>query len=279
MDEDRIKLLNEIGFNDLEALIYITLLKKPNVTGYKIAKQIGKPVSNTYKALESLRTKGAVIVDNSAKSQLYMAIPIAEYMDQLERGFEARRKKLEEALENVGELHGQEGIYRLDNIEQLYERGINMLKSAKDVVLVDSKDEGLLKIKPTLEKIAKRGVKVLIQGPDIGIEGCENITISEKVYENPYGWFNMVVDGEQYLSALVKENEEGIYEAVWSRNLYLSILTHYSYINEFIVTKIMGMLKAKTTTKKISDEIKRIFLEYYLKVPVLDKVKSIVKLG
>ena len=31
-------------------------------------------------------------------------------------------------------------LYRLDNIDQLFERGINMLKNAKDVVLVGTRD-------------------------------------------------------------------------------------------------------------------------------------------
>ena len=46
-----IEMLRELGFNRIEAQIYIFLLPHSPMTAYKIAQKIGKPAANVYKAV------------------------------------------------------------------------------------------------------------------------------------------------------------------------------------------------------------------------------------
>src|SRR5690348_11547616 len=65
--------LLEFGFNGIEAAIYQTLRRNPGLTGYRIAKLIGKQQANTYQALASLLHKGAVLVEE-AETRTYSAV-------------------------------------------------------------------------------------------------------------------------------------------------------------------------------------------------------------
>jgi len=56
--ESRVKALTDLGLNNLEANVYLALLIDPGSTGYRVAKNLGKPVSNVYQALESLTGRG-----------------------------------------------------------------------------------------------------------------------------------------------------------------------------------------------------------------------------
>ena len=63
------QLLSSFGFSDLEANAYINLLQEPGITGYRVAKNLGKPVANTYKALDSLIKKGLIIAEENDKNK------------------------------------------------------------------------------------------------------------------------------------------------------------------------------------------------------------------
>ena len=49
-------------------------------------------------------------------------------------------------------------------------------------------------------------------------------------------------------------------------------------VNEFIVTKVRSMLNDKASCDSISKEMNRIFTDYYLEMPIVDKVRSLVKI-
>ena len=66
--------LVSLGFTALAAEIYAWLPEEAPVTGYRIAQAIGKPAPNVYKAIETLETKGAVMVDEG-KSRLCRPVP------------------------------------------------------------------------------------------------------------------------------------------------------------------------------------------------------------
>src|SRR5688500_1986290 len=56
--------LQDLGFTGLEAEVYAALLEGSPVTAYRVAQQVGKAAANVYKAVESLRRKGAILVDD-----------------------------------------------------------------------------------------------------------------------------------------------------------------------------------------------------------------------
>lgn len=239
-------LLNEIGFTKLESEIYLTLLENSPATGYSIAQAIGKPVANTYKALDSLFKRGVIVSDDSGKNRLYSPLPIKEYLDQLERDFKVKRKKIEESMKKRKNPQALTGINSLENVDQVFGRAIQALKSAKDVVLIDASPEPLERIKDYLQKKAKTGVKVIVEAySPVSIPGCEIIgsMLDKEVFEAwPGDWLNVIVDGREYIMAFFDKMRRRVHQAVWSKSLYLSLMIHNGFVAEFILAKIRRML-------------------------------------
>ena len=106
-----------LGFTEIESAAYTFLVQHSPATGYRIAHGIGKPVANTYKAIRSLRSRGAVIVDETARQQC-RAVPPAEVFATLER---RRRAECDDALDALTRLRPAEdddGVYALSSREQ-----------------------------------------------------------------------------------------------------------------------------------------------------------------
>ena len=50
--------LEGLGFTALESTVYVYLLKTSSATGYRVAKEMGRTFSTTYRVLESLERNG-----------------------------------------------------------------------------------------------------------------------------------------------------------------------------------------------------------------------------
>ena len=267
----------EIGFTRLEAAIYISLARETGATGYKIAKIIGKPVPNTYKALESLQSKGAIISDGSGKSRLYSALPISVYLDHIEKDFKTRRSNIEDSLKNLEVSRRDEGIYRLENVEQVFELTRDMLKSAERLVLVDAFPKSLAKIKKDLKKLAKRGVIVVIQAFDEDeIDGCVvlNNGTKEQMELLPGEWFNVIVDAEQYILAFLDKDIEDVYEAVWTKSPFVSLVMFNGLMHEFVMRRTWIHMAENKSTDEICSDLGVIMKNFTGAKPALEKLYS-----
>ena len=74
-NDELVAKLQEIGFNRLESEVYLTLLKQSPLSGYKIAQILGEGSSNIYKALDILKKKGAVLVEEKPSTRQFIAVP------------------------------------------------------------------------------------------------------------------------------------------------------------------------------------------------------------
>jgi len=111
--------LIKLGFNRLEAEVYLTLTRESPLTGYRIAQILNKAAANTYKALESLEKKGAVVAEETPTVKQYAAIPVSDYLDQLESGLRNDRKFLEESLRDINYSLSGDKIYMLQTLDQV----------------------------------------------------------------------------------------------------------------------------------------------------------------
>src|SRR5918911_5739202 len=161
MTSNPIQVLQDLGFTALEAEVYIFLLKESPATGYRIAQGIGKPAANTYKAIETLQTKGAIIVDKG-ESRRCQAVPADELMSQLERNFHKRRSDAAQALARLGGVSDGLGVYQLRSREQVLERSRSMLLRCQQVAICTLFPEPLEELQSDIQSAAARGVMVAV---------------------------------------------------------------------------------------------------------------------
>ena len=234
--------LVDLGLNDLEAEVYLALLASKPTTAYGIARQIGKATANTYKAVESLARRGAVLVEDG-DHRLCRAVPVGEFMAHLQQSFAERTRVAEESLSRLQLETHDERVYKLESVAQLLERCRQMIvERAERIVTVDAFPNALARIAAHLESAAARKVEVhVLAYTPIKIPGVE-VVVAPRGREAAEYWnsqqLNVVVDGRETLLALL-DNEIGrIYQAHWSNSLYLSCLVHAGITSEQTVHRI-----------------------------------------
>ena len=231
--QEIIDIINELGFTSLEAQIYVFLLQHSPATGYKIAKGIGRSFTNTYKALAALQSRGAILVDES-ESKLSRAVPVEELMDQLQARFTEQRRRAETAVNRLPLSPADTGIYRFSSVDQVYERFRVMLRECEERALAELFPGPCKRLRQPVEEAAAGGL-------DISVRTYTGETLKGvRMIHSPFGeanmetwnsqWLALFVDGRQFLLAHLSQDEKGVYEAIWSANLFLA-RAFYSYIN------------------------------------------------
>jgi sugar-specific transcriptional regulator TrmB len=243
-------LLGNIGFNVIETEVYCALLQEPGSSGYRLAQMVGKQASNIYKALDSLKTKGAIVADESTRPTIYVALPIREYLDAKRRDLEVVQTQIEHELEEVAAAPTRGGIFELTSIAQVYERCQEMIRGARTMVLLNVDARPLEELRSELTAAADRGVKVLIKtrapvqaAPFEGLSGEE---------------LAVAVDFKEYVQAFLKSDGSGVEEAVWVRHPRLANQVCWLFQSDFALTRVRVMVQAGKEVKEIGREMHRL---------------------
>ena len=235
--EFSIQPLIDLGLTALESDIYAYLLENSPATGYRVAKAIGKPTANTYKAIQSLQDKGAVIAEDGT-SRLCRAVPMEEFLDGLERRFFKVKSEAERELARLRPAPADERFYYLQTPDQVFERFRQMLDKCEHIALFDLFPLGLDELRPDIERAVSRGIHVAVKAyRPCKVKGAE-IVIAPKGEENmsrwPGQWANGVVDGKDHLLAYLSRDGKSVVQAVWSTNTYTSWIYHSGLMFELL---------------------------------------------
>jgi sugar-specific transcriptional regulator TrmB len=260
MVHDGIQALVSLGLTRLEAEIYTHLLGESPATGYRIASGIGKPAANTYKAIESLAAKGAIIVDEG-QSRLCRAIPPEELLTRLERTFRAHRDLALESLTSLPGSSGDDRVYQIKSSEQVLERCRQMIAGAEQIVLADLFPGALADLAPELESAAGRGLRIAVKAyRSVTLDGVE-VSVDpagERVLARwPGRWLNLVVDGAQYVQAFLSADGTQVHQAIWSGSAYLSWVYHSALGSEFALSALAAMLSRKAGPEQLKQWLER----------------------
>jgi len=254
MPDNAFQSLTGLGFTDLEAEVYVSLLQQSPATGYRVAQSIGRPVANTYKAIESLQHKGAVLVDEGS-SRLCRAVPADELLAQLERSFQRRRQEAANALASLRAAPDDDRVYQLQSVEQVFERCRRMLEGCENVAILDIFPKPLEELRDAIEAAAQRGVRIHVKayepteicGVDVGVHPQGRATVRRW----PGQWLNMVVDGREHLLAFLTADARGLHQAVWSGSAYLSWVYYSAVGAEMILASLLRGLENGATAAEL----------------------------
>jgi hypothetical protein len=240
-DSNRLTSLTKLGFSDIEARVYVALLRESPQTGYRIARAIGKAAANTYQALESLAHKGAIIVEQG-DARMCRAVPPAEVIARLRSELLETGERAVLELAQIDQGHEDERVYQLRSITQLFERARTMISKSRRVIVAEMFPAPLERLVPAFEDAVKRGVAVYIRGfgstHPKGVKyagGGPADTISHESWPGQH--LAMAVDGREHLFALCDWEMERVHQATWSASRYLSCIEHTHLANEFMLRK------------------------------------------
>lgn len=246
---DGLKALTSLGFTNLEAEIYAFLLQESPATGYRIAQAIGKPAANTYKAIQTLERKGAVVVEDGTSRQC-RAIPSDELLSRLTREFQSVRDRAALALKDLGQPKGDERVYQIRAYEGVVQRARQMLIESKRVALASVPSAMIDELKPELEVAAARGVDVCLKFErEVSIAGTETVVVPP-IPGSPGSELKIVVDGEQHLVAMIS-GKQTLIHAVWSSSPFLSIAHHRGLAAEINLAQVASRVRDEAGTKRL----------------------------
>lgn len=253
-----------LGLTNLEAEIYTFLLENSPATGYGIAKGIARPIANTYKALESLHNKGAIIIDDS-KTRLCRAVPIDEFFDTLQHRIDNMKDRTKLELNKLKSSPNDNRIYQLQTAEQVISRFRRMFLSCKRVVVLDFFPFAVQELHKEIISAAGRGVKITMKiYRPADLPGVKTFIAPDGdsiIKKWPGQWANGVFDGEEYLLAFLSRDGHRVLQAVWSNNQYLSWIYYSEIVHEFMAHELESAFDSVSPieeTKKILKKYKNI---------------------
>lgn len=258
--QDVTEALVELGFTGLEAEVYTALLQQSPSTGYRIAQALGKPVANTYKIIESLHKKGAVIVDEG-ENRLCRAVPADELLGQMERRFQKNKRRAAKALSRIQTVSADDRVYQLRSFEQVMARCRRMLADSRQIALLDIFPLPLAELRPDIEAAAGRGVKLglkvyqptEIERIELFVEPAGESVLSHW----PGQWVNIVVDDTEFLLAFLTQDCESVHQAVWSNSAYLSWVYSSALASELIMAGLQQLIEQGVSMKVLQNSLKK----------------------
>lgn len=246
--------LRELGFTEIEAAVYVFLVESSPATPYRVARGIGKPVANTYKAVETLFQKGAVLIDQT-RNRLCQAVPPEELLDGLKSAFSARHQTAGDVLSRLQTSKMEAKIFTLATADQVFDRCRKMAENTESILLVDAFPAVTRLIGPWLEAAASRGVKVLLQTYDeTNFAGVESIPFfrAETMMDRWSGqWLIVVADASEFLCAFMGNGGETVHNSIWSTSAFLSVPQHSSLALAFRASVIEELIRNNATQEEL----------------------------
>jgi sugar-specific transcriptional regulator TrmB len=179
------KLRRYFSLNLYEVKIWAALLSRGVSTAGELSDIANVPRSRSYDVLESLEKKGFVVM-KLGKPIKYIAVPPAEVVERVKKNMrteaEEKVKRLEdlkstEILQELTTLHTQ-GVELVEPSDlsgslrgrhNLYNHLELTIRNAENTVTIMTTTQGLMRkiegLKPTFDKLKKRGVKIRIAAP------------------------------------------------------------------------------------------------------------------
>jgi len=246
---DPVYSLAQLGFTNLEAEIYAFLVSESPATGYRIAQAIGKPAANTYKAIQTLERKGAVVVEDGVSRQC-RAVPVDELLGRIGREFQTHRDLASKALKELGQSKPDDRTYQIRSLDGVLERTRQMLADAKAVVLASGPEFVIGELRQEVVAAVTRGVDVVIRSTsDEGLGQAEFVP-ADGSDGSDWAELQVVVDGQQHLVAFVS-HDGGLIHALWSQNTLLSLIHHRGLSAELNLAQVATKIRDEAGQKRL----------------------------
>ena len=250
------KSLESLGLTQIEALAYTWLVANPSSTGYRVARGIGKPTANVYRALESLGRKGAVLQDRAATPS-FRALAPDDLLARLEHEFMQRKHTAAQKLAKLQPDEGDERIYALNSPEQVMTRARVMLASARRLVLVDAMTSLAGALESEMAEARSRRVRVIARARQ-GAPDHQDTFPATRLAPGTRPSMRMVADAREVLLAAFDPDETRTLEAYWTRSTFLARSLHDALAAELCCARVEAMMADGLSV----DEVETLFEEW-----------------
>lgn len=154
-----IESLMKTGFTKHESILYITLCKEGELTGYEAAKISGIPRSNAYLALAGLVEKGGAYRIESDVVK-YTAVPVCELISNIRRQLNEILNYIEKNIPSKDIT--SEPYITITGKNHIINKMTNIIAQARERIYLSMSSHELEYIKSEIVKARDRGLKIVI---------------------------------------------------------------------------------------------------------------------
>jgi len=223
------KIKTAFNLNIYEVKIWTALLSKGVATAGELSDIGNVPRSRSYDVLESLEKKGFVIM-KLGKPIKYIAVPPREVLERVKKNVQ------EDAKESVKRLEDLKGTDVVNELNTLHTQGVELvepadlsgslkgrhnlynhleltIRNAEESVSLMTTSQGLMRkvegLKPTFEKLKKRGVKIRIAAPITKecMQAAKDISSVADVRNTDNKARFCIVDGKEIIFMILDDKE------------------------------------------------------------------------
>lgn len=225
---DIIDALMQAGFTRHESMLYVTLCREGELTGYEASKLTGIPRSNAYLGLAGLSDKGGAYRINGEAAR-YTAVDPEELVRNLKRKFDGVMKVIQEEIPQINA--SVDSFVTIKGTRQILDKMKNLILQAQKRVYISTSREQLEFVMDELSDARDRGLKVvIITSEQPGTEGMI-CYISNK----QSGSVRLITDSENVLTGQLNGTNP---TSLFSRNSNMVDLIKDSLTNEIRLINI-----------------------------------------
>ncbi len=200
---DLVKELQKLGWTELEARIYLTMVASPkSLTGYQVAKHARVARANVYPVLDRLLRRGAVIEDPDPSGNRYQAVPFNLVSQAQLRSVSQTLSAIEE---NLPPVHRQHRLITARGDNALQTHATKLVVAARHSLDIGASHKTIQPFAGVLNQAHDRGVAEQFlcfdNCPVPGCGVCHNpIPVSPGTFHSR-GWLVLIRDNEETLIA------------------------------------------------------------------------------
>lgn len=205
-DSNIIEKLLLFGLGRQEALIYVSLLKNGELTGYEVAKLTGISRSNVYNTLASLVERGAAYVCEGSANK-YVAVSIEEFCNNRIRYLQEQEQFL---LKNAPKRQlPTEGYITIEGYEHIIDKIHHMLLGAEQRIYFSATESFLEKWHNEIKELLEKKIKVVLLSEKLPQKlQMENIIfykrlLTEEPWEQGEQQIRLIIDSAYVLTGEV----------------------------------------------------------------------------
>jgi HTH-type transcriptional regulator, sugar sensing transcriptional regulator len=228
-DEFLSKLRRYFGLNLYEVKIWSALLSRGVATAGELSDIANVPRSRSYDVLESLEKKGFVVM-KLGKPIKYIAVEPNEVLERVKKNVQKDSKEQMKRLEDLKEtdviqelnsLHKQ-GVELVEPSDlsgsirgrhNLYNHLELTIRDAEESVSIMTTTQGLIRkvegLKPTFEKLKKRGVRIRIAAPITKecTDAINELSGIAEIRHSPVNGRFTLVDGKEIIFMVMNDSD------------------------------------------------------------------------
>ncbi len=206
---DPVKELQKLGWTELEAKIYVSLITSPeSLTGYQVAKMARVARANVYPVLDRLIRRGAVTEDPESPGPRYQAVSF-NLVSQAQLA--AVRQSLSAIEENLPEVRKPHRLITAHGESALHTHAAGLVAAARHHLDIGASYNTIQPFAGALQEANNRGVvEKFLCFDNCPAPGCGVCRNPAPVYPgefSPRGWLMLIKDNDETLIAMGEGNQ------------------------------------------------------------------------